>query len=160
MKTLLTFALTLFASVALAQSPTGLTPADSGTWYDPAYDGAGFEIHVIPTDDGQQIFAEFFARPIPGWYRHAVWFTIQGTPDDTGTLPLLLLQSPEGVYWWSYSPWQPFSQPTYSEVGSVTFDMQEDGRLEAEVTIWSNGYPLFSPTPPVFEVDLLLIKLL
>lgn len=120
-------------------NPTPLTAADAGTWYDPARDGAGFVLDILDDDDGGWFFSEFFSRRIDPWFKHPVWFSIQGEADVNGALPLLMVVS---------GPMSEHSALSHVQCGTVVFDRQADGGISAHVEVTGNGEPQFSPAPP------------
>lgn len=126
-----------------------LTTEDRGLWYDPAQTGTGFEIRVL--EDGR-FMGEFFCGRVSGWFNHAVWLSIQGTPDADGKLPLLLTTGAV------------LGQPhdlALAQCGTVRLDKIDDSHIRAVVDITGNGRDVFSPPPPpvrtVFELRRLVV---
>lgn len=114
-----------------------LTTEHRGSWYDKDQTGAGFEIRIL--DNGAH-FSEFFCGRVNGWFSHSVWFSIQGLPNASGELPLLLTTG--AVLGEKHDL-------ALAQAGTVHFDADGD-TINATVHITSNGQDPFSPpTPPV-----------
>ena len=107
-----------------------------GLLYDPKQTGSGFELRV---DETGRHFSEFFCGRVPNLFDQSTWFSIQGIPDEDGSLPLLLTT---GTVLGQVKPLK------LKVVGSVKFDAIDADHIRAIVTVSGNSYDPFSPVPP------------
>ncbi len=120
--------------VEVASSSEFNVPRKSGSWYDPARDGEGFVLEILP--DGTQV-AYWFTYDIDG---NQAWMVAAGSSSATrGSFPLDMLQPVGGRFGPDFDP----ADVEYEQVGKARLSLQCNG-----------GYADYDSTDPADFVDI------